>query len=306
MRGHVFFCGPFDVDNASAHVAQGIAGVAQPSTTVGFVHALSLDVGRHVTPDLHVVAGGVIVHEANFLAGHAKFPPSDASFAQKSGKGPVPGPEVLDETLLRARVTFVLLVEHRGDRDDAEADLEALSGRLAGMVLAKRYAGGSLHAGAPLGGLVTGPHAPSEVGARMRRAGAGFMLVDRIDHLRDEVAKGSEHLDVILDTVAFKPRDGGGFERVVKGALAPVAVGYRAIEAPRGRRTNRSSAPDRLHVYADNMISVGQWTHVRRLSRADEPLKGCLWAPFVDEALGLYYASAVGPVTAGSLPSNRT
>lgn len=301
MRGWILACGPFDLHDAAGYTGQGIVGATPPTATVGFVHALDRDV-RERLPEIRLEAGGVVVHEAALLEGHAKFPPSDAAIAK--ARHALPGPEVLDDILLRGRVTFLIHVLHEGDAEDARDDVDALRSLLPGLIMARRYAGGSLHPLGRISGLTSAPLTLGQIGNHLRTMPRGFLLRDRRDYLEQQLASGApDALDVLMDTVAFQRTDDGGIERAVKGALCPISVGYRALEQPRRRRTNRSSSEDRLHVYADNLASVGQWMPLRTLSRSDHPLDGCLWQPFVDEDLGLYYASASGKATSTSLPS---
>ncbi len=230
MRGWILACGPFDLHDATAYTGQGIVGATPPSATVGFVHALCRDV-RQDLPDLWLHSGGVVVHEASLLQGHAKFPPSDAALSG-SGRQPLPGPEVVDDILLRGRITFLFHVEHGGDPEDARDDVESLRGRLPGLVLSRRYAGGTLHPRVQIPDLVSAPLTAGQVGGHLRTMPRGFLLRDRRDHLEARLAAGAgDALDVLMETVAFQPAIEGGLERAVKGALCPISIGYRALEA---------------------------------------------------------------------------
>ncbi len=304
MKGVILTCGPFDLTAATAHTGQGIVGATPPTATVGFAHALSRDIGSR-RRDLTCEACAVIVHDAALLQGHPKYPPTDAAI-RKHPSGPVPGAEVIDEILLSGRVTFVLHCEPVGDPEDLRDDVEAIRPVLAGMIMARRYAGGGLHSSVRPSALTSSALSAEQVGAHLRTLPPGFVLQDRRDHLEGELAKGErDALDIVLESVAFRPVAGGGTARVLRGALCPISVGYRALERPRWRHTNRTASADIPHVYADTLASIGQWSHSRTLSRREDPLRGCLWRPYVDEALGLYYASASGPATPESRLSRR-
>lgn len=305
MNKPVVICGPFRLQDAAAYQGQGILGATPPTATVGLAHALSRDVAGSVTPDLDIPACGVIVHEAELLQGHPKYPPGEEAVLRKGGNKELPGPDVIDEIRLRGIVSFVLVLDHRGDEDDEDGDFERLRLELPRLLLLKRYAGGTLHPAVPMRDLVSPVLAPGDQGKYLRGFRRGFMLRDRSEYLSAQRAQNRPHLDVILEVAALKPREGGGYERVVPGAMTPVSVGYRAIEPVALRETSRGRGP-RAHCYADQLSSVGEWTHTRTLSKEDIPFDGCLWRPYVDQSLGLFYASARGPVTDNSQASRRS
>lgn len=295
MKRYVL-AGPFHVTDCTAVVGTFVAGVAQPVTTVGFVESLSRKVAEATSGSVTLVGGAVIVHEASFLDGHPKFPPSES---RQSGKGDLSGAEMIDVILARMTATFLLEAHVAGDPEDTPGAMKDAMRVLSGRIALHRFAGGAMrpaprHRELP---LVNGMMDEAEAIVALRLYPKGFLLRDRRDLLAPQ--EGEDALDVVLRHKVLRPpsNDKEVWRKAEPGATAPISVGYRAIETPKARRTHRPAPDAPLHVYAESVCSLGEWVHLNRILRArEDPLAGLVWKPYVHDPSGLLYASATGPV----------
>lgn len=295
----IVFCGPFRLNDANALTGQVIAGVAQPITTIGFAEALARHLRDATGNRVEIASAAVAVHSCSFLDGHPKFPPKRKEQVNKKNPN-LAGAEMIDGPLVRADVTFLLEIAPVPGAQVQEGDVESVIDTLRRKVLTFRYAGGTLHPRKAGTELVTGPFAGKDLTDALKALPPGFLLKDRSDYLATRAKDTPDTLDVLIELASLKKVETKRWERVVPGTLAPISVGYRAIELPKCRRTQRQAPDAPLHVYAESLASVGEWVHLSRLVRAGGSLDGFLWRPHHDVASGIYYGSATGPVTSGS------
>jgi CRISPR-associated protein Csy2 len=120
----------------------------------------------------------------------------------------------------------------------------------------------------------------------------GFVLIERRDLMEEQIDKGKDALDVLLDHLEVRRVESENDETVFwrrkseePGWLVPIPVGYRAISEIRQVKNQRD--PDCLHCFGENVVTLGEFVLPIRLERLDE----VLWQANVDNEQGLYVYS---------------
>lgn len=268
------------VDDLSAVSGVAVVGTPSPTALVGFAHALQRQLGVPI-PGI-----AIMMHEFSLHDGFPKLP-VDTADAVKKGTAGAP---ILEQ--MRARMVCSLLLA-------VDADMMALAGlaQRAGQALRRmRLAGGTItEAGLPgpdgdLGPAAIACASETEFGQVLRSLPPGSFLRDRTDLLPPP--GGGDALDAVLDALVLRTKDARkSWHRNQPGWIVPLQRGYRAISATAMRPGMRGGDGVTGHVWAEEVIGLGEWVTRRRAW--GENLTGLFWRHTADPARGLYLATAI-------------
>jgi len=276
------------VDNASVATASILVSPPSPVAALGLMRKIEIDLqGVGILPTgwnpFRSVA--IAVHEFEISPGHRRIPPEmPGESGDKSGS-------MVDDPEGRLVCTLVISAE-LGNRDV----LGQVKDFLSANVRRYRFGGGRIIRSGIMGGETGGGKwrlnpvetawNEEEFQKIVRVLPPGSVLADRtwqlgpkdeadhrdaLDRLLDFVvavkrpirAKGEEDEQVDMTRV---PRSDERWEwrKLTPGWLVPVAVGWRALSDVRERIGMRAAENVIGHVWAEDVIGLGEWVSVRR------------------------------------------
>jgi CRISPR type I-F-associated protein Csy2 len=279
-----------------------------PTGVCGFGHWL-----QRQCPELgEVEAVAVAVHEFQMQPGMTRNPMALHGFARDK----ILNPPIVQELKADARLSLLLRHAVTAARlgEGPESVEAALRRRLPGASLC----GGRCHR---IGAIAAYEENADEVflhsGAKrdlqalQRRLRGwrprnldGWFLKDRADLIRDynqsraESGLPRDDLAAVLDALAlYVGRDGEGkplsYRRAQLGWIAPLAIGFQAIESPNHERPGRRD-PSFPHAYAEPMTGLGEFIGCARSARGEllDPGGGFFWRYRHNPATATFYVTA--------------
>ncbi len=240
----VFLIGPMDVSRIALDGNALVSGYPPLTALAGF----SDSIARRLHQPAANWPLALLIHDLQVSPGRFKPKPD------KSGQ-----PVEAIERITGSLTGTILLVDPGASVTEAEVEAALPGLRLAGGMPPLRTGAREIES---LSILSTLP--------------PGHLIVDRSDLLEKAAEQAADPLDGLLDLFTWQPVEGGGWtnpwsldENGSRRLLAPVAVGYQAIEPlancqPR-QGTRCSNTP---HVFAEGIASVAELVSARKLARA--------------------------------------
>lgn len=246
-----------------------IVGSPSPATLCGAALALCRQL------DVELVSTAFVIHEFNLHRGHPRFVPQEARKSAAS---------TIDVATGDLRLSLLIEIDRgeAADRfDDAQTQVDALRVQIIRRTTRRQLrniAGGRVINPPPLDNITL--HKDRHAALRAIRFYGGVVLIDRSDLLQGF----SDPLAGILDHLAI-PKDG---EKLTRGWLVPIHVGYQGIEPPVLRKADRKKIDEDIeHCFVECITSLGEYVSSRRLLGS----QNCFWRYRHNETERTYYVT---------------
>ena len=105
----------------------------------------------------------------------------------------------------------------------------------------------------------------------------GSALIDRADLLQPEEEDERDHLDRLLDALAFQQHKTSNHvinKRQQPGWIVPYAAGYKALEQPKSRQY---AVKNKQHAYVEPLLGLGEYVTTKRLAADREKALSAFW-----------------------------
>jgi CRISPR type I-F-associated protein Csy2 len=304
-RRHALVAPCLRIDNVSAAPGAFVVGPPGPTALLGLMHRISLDLeaASIFGEDDGLVGVSLICHEFGVAPGHKRIPPERrGEHANKSGA-------MIDDP--EAHLTCSLVFEAQVSTSDT---LDRARAYLACRLLSYRLAGGRI----VRVGFATSDDGPGhkphlrpveaawehdDFRSILRALPAGSVLADRTDRMAPTGPDDKrDALDRLLDVLAWKQpfaRERGGQEakntpakrmawvKSQPGWFVPVHLGWRPLSSVAERAGMRSGAGVIGHVWAEDVIGLGEWVSTRKAFLTKNP-PPAIWAYKIGPSAGPY------------------
>jgi CRISPR-associated protein Csy2 len=281
-----------EITEASMDSCPIINGFPSISSIMGFVHALQRKLQTKY-PNTQFSRAGVSCHSFNpgvhrtgsgTRLSLTKNPPYLKKHTEKNSDGILKGVPFIEEGKADMRISMII------ETKAADLNLKELQNDVLNCLPQLRFAGGTIWGASKVVGRNCGEEADEK--RILRLLMPGFVLIERRDLMEEQIDKGKDALDVLLDHLEVRRVESENDETVFwrrkseePGWLVPIPVGYRAISEIRQVKNQRD--PDCLHCFGENVVTLGEFVLPIRLERLDE----VLWQANVDNEQGLYVYS---------------
>ena len=293
------------VDNVSVAPGAFVVGPPGPTALLGLMHRISLDLTAAAVfgDDDGLIGVTLICHEFGIAPGHRRIPPERrGEHGDKSGA-------MIDDP--EGYLTCSLVFEAMTSTPDV---LEAARTFLSRRLLSYRLAGGRIiragfatSNGGPDHGATLRPVEAAwdhnQFRSMLRALPPGSVLADRTDRMAPtDPDDRRDALDRLLDVLAWRqqpPKERSGKEeddalerkkvwvRSQPGWFVPVQIGWRPISSVADRAGMRSAAGVIGHVWAEDVVGIGEWVSTRMAFLTKEPAP-VFWAYEIGSSAGPY------------------
>jgi CRISPR type I-F-associated protein Csy2 len=293
------------IDNVSAAPGAFVVGPPGPTALLGLMHRIGRDLeAASIFGERDGLAGvSLICHEFGVAPGHRRIPPERRGEHGDRSGAMIDDPE--------GHLTCSLVFEAIASDPDV---LEAARDYLARRLLSYRLAGGRIiRAGLATsnGGSEQKPSLRAveaawdhdEFRSILRVLPPGSVLADRTDRMAPIGPDDRrDALDRLLDVLAWrqqplKERSGKdeknmparrmAWVRSQPGWFVPVQLGWRPISSVADRVGMRSGAGVIGHVWAEDVLGIGEWVSTRKAFLTKEP-PPIIWAYKIGPPAGPY------------------
>jgi CRISPR type I-F-associated protein Csy2 len=263
------------------------AGLPAMTALTGFAHHLCLRLQESGVEPTGLEETALLIHDLHCNEGHARFHPGkyrgrDATATSRATASTI---DVLEGSM---EFSLAIRFEH--------ASPEGGHGRIIttsvqNALLRMRFAGGGLRTTEQTRVLVLDDVDRTDVLSRLRQeVHTGWLFLDAAEEevlpAMRKAGKTCLDLDLLADLIS-RPRGHAGStegpppdqpwagnDKPSERYLAPLAVGYRAVEKPTSRMTPRGNMP---HAYAEPLVGVGRIIGLEDLTRAEMTRARCWW-----------------------------
>ncbi|HMX99686.1 MAG TPA: type I-F CRISPR-associated protein Csy2 [Agitococcus sp.] len=274
------------IHNANAMSSPYTIGFPAMTAWLGAVHALQRYVQQQGFSDARFLKVGVSCHafDLQTYKGRGDFVSSiigTSNPLDKDGNRPA----FIEEA--RCHLTVSLLIEYEGIR---KVKLNEFIALLNQSLPRFKMASGDILSVKPIEDLYLNEDESSELRKISNKLMLGHVLIERRDLMIKSMNSGKDALDALLDHLKLMHRakqDADGnvtwtTERLEKGWLVPIAVGFQGISDLAIAQNQRDSTIP--HRFAESVITLGEFVMPYRLSDIDQ----MLWQYHVDQSQNLY------------------
>ncbi|MDO8416647.1 MAG: type I-F CRISPR-associated protein Csy2 [Agitococcus sp.] len=284
------------IHNANAMSSPYTIGFPAMTAWLGAVHALQRHVQQQGFSDVSFLNVGVSCHafDLQTYKGRGDFVSSiigTSNPLDKDGNRPA----FIEEA--RCHLTVSLLIEYDGVRKVKLNDFIALINQ---SLPRFKMASGDILSVKPIEELYLNADEPSELRKITNKLMLGHVLIERRDLMIKSMNNGKDALDALLDHLKLMHRakqdedDNVTWtsERLAKGWLVPIAVGFQGISDLAIAQNQRDSTT--LHRFAESVITLGEFVMPYRINDIDQ----ILWHYHVDQSQNLYLCQTNNTQTA--------
>ena len=274
------------IHNANAMSSPYTIGFPAMTAWLGAVHALQRYVQQQGFSDARFLKVGVSCHafDLQTYKGRGDFVSSiigTSNPLDKDGNRPA----FIEEA--RCHLTVSLLIEYEGIR---KVKLNEFIALLNQSLPRFKMASGDILSVKPIEDLYLNEDESSELRKISNKLMLGHVLIERRDLMIKSMNSGKDALDALLDHLKLMHRakqDNDGHvtwttERLEKGWLVPIAVGFQGISDLAIAQNQRDSTTP--HRFAESVITLGEFVMPYRISDIDQ----MLWQYHVDQSQNLY------------------
>lgn len=275
------------IHNANAMSSPYTIGFPAMTAWLGAVHALQRYVQQQGFSDARFLKVGISCHafDLQTYKGRGDFVSSiigTSNPLDKDGNRPA----FIEEA--RCHLTVSLLIEYDGVR---KVKLDEFITLINQHLPRFKMASGDILSVKPIEDLYLNEDESSELRKITNKLMLGHVLIERRDLMIKSMNSGKKDaLDALLDHLKLMHRakqgDDGNVtwttERLEKGWLVPIAVGFQGISDLAIAQNQRDSTTP--HRFAESVITLGEFVMPYRISDIDQ----MLWQYHVDQSQNLY------------------
>jgi CRISPR-associated protein Csy2 len=273
------------VTQANAFSSPYTAGFPAVTSFLGFSENLSRRLNATSLSDAAFSATAVISHGFDLKTvqkGWYLAPTASANPPGKDGQRPSFIPEVHCDM----DVSLILQMEKGSSLLNIDHD-PLLKEQVLRLLLSTRLASGIIEEVDDIVPFVADAQEPDTWKPLLMNLMPGFALLDRHSLIREEVQKGKDAMDALLDYCSIP----GDFDSEVQnprlpeksGWIVPIAVGYQGISELSLQAANTRD-PKTPHRFAEAVVSLGEFKMIHRIKDFSE----IFWTSKYKEESGLY------------------
>ncbi len=274
------------IHNANAMSSPYTIGFPAMTAWLGAVHALQRYVQQQGFSDARFLKVGISCHafDLQTYKGRGDFVSSiigTSNPLDKDGNRPA----FIEEA--RCHLTVSLLIEYDGVR---KVKLDEFITLINQHLPRFKMASGDILSVKPIEDLYLNEDESSELRKITNKLMLGHVLIERRDLMIKSMNSGKDALDALLDHLKLMHRakqDDDGHvtwttERLEKGWLVPIAVGFQGISDLAIAQNQRDRTTP--HRFAESVITLGEFVMPYRIKNIDS----LLWQYHVDQSQNLY------------------